>query len=235
MTAQTKVSAWEESHGRGDNHVFYPSDEVVRFVARHLRRRVGLDQIVDVLPGAAGMRVLDLGCGIGRSLVFGEEMGLRMYGVDLSQAAVQTARLWLARKNVEAPEQRVVAGDVRQLPWPAQHFDHALSDSVLDSMEFVIAQAGVAALAQVLKPGGYFYCNLISGDQSGLDPDFAGERIVLDAHERGTVQSYFNRNKILELVADAFTIESLKLVRHENLTRQVHQGRWHVVARRCGR
>src|SRR5687768_5802445 len=52
----SRVEAWDESYGRGENFVFVPGDEAVRFVSRYLRRRVGLDRVIDVHPGAAGAR-----------------------------------------------------------------------------------------------------------------------------------------------------------------------------------
>jgi ubiquinone/menaquinone biosynthesis C-methylase UbiE len=232
MGTEAKVEAWDESYTRRENHVFSPSEEVVRFVARYLRRRIGLYEIVDVLPGAAGMQVLDLGCGIGRHLIYGQQMGLSMHGVDLSSEAVSVARHWLQGIQVEDVEHRAVVGDVRALPWPDRHFDHALSDGVLDSMSFEIACAGTAELARVLKPAGLFYCSVISGNQTGLEPGFSGERIVHDQHERDTVQSYFDEGKIVRMLGENYAIESIELVRHDDLTRQRHHGRWHVVARR---
>jgi len=39
--------AWEESYRRGDNFVFYPHEEVIRFVSKYIRKRVGLNEFVD--------------------------------------------------------------------------------------------------------------------------------------------------------------------------------------------
>ena len=110
---ETLVEAWDESYARRENHVFYPSDEVVRFVARHLRRRRSIDEVVDVIPNAFHSRVLDVCCGIGRNLVFGSEMGLSMFGMDLSQHAIDHARVWLESKGVDQVEKRALQGDVR--------------------------------------------------------------------------------------------------------------------------
>lgn len=227
-----RKSAWEESYDRRENFVFFPCDEAVRFVSRYLRRRVGLDEVIDVLPGAAGSRVVDVGCGIGRNLVFGGEMGLDMHGIDLSERAVARARAWLTRKGVPDAETRVVAGSIDHLPWPDGHFAHALSDSVLDSMRFDNARAGVAEVARVTAPGGYFYCNLISGDETNRAPDFDGEEIVATTHERGTIQSYFNRAKITTLLEPHFEILSAALHQISDFDRGTRHGRWHVVARR---
>lgn len=233
MTDQrARQSAWEESYSRRENFVFQPCDEFVRFVARFLRRRVGLDDVVDVVPGAAGSRVVDVGCGIGRNLAFGTQMGLAMYGIDLSERAVEVARQWLGRLGVADPAERAVAGDIRALPWADGYFAHASSDSVLDSMPFDIARAGVAEIARITQPGGYFYCNLISGDETGRDPEFAGEEVVTSTHEQDTIQSYFNRAKIGTLLDPHFEI--LSCARHQisDPDRGTRYGRWHVVARR---
>ena len=229
----TNLRAWDSSYGRHENFVFSPCDEVVRFVSRYLRRRVGLDQIIDVLPGAEGTRIVDIGCGIGRNLNFGTKMGLAMYGNDLSSNAVEVAREWLGRTigRLEA-EKRIVASNIRQLPWSDAFFSHAMSDSVLDSMPFEIAQDGIREIARLVKPGGFFYCNLISGDETGRDPNFNGEELVKTSHENGTIQSYFNRTKIRRLLEPQFEIISCKLHQITDPVHGTRSGRWHIISRR---
>jgi ubiquinone/menaquinone biosynthesis C-methylase UbiE len=227
-----KTRAWDDSYARRENHVFYPGDEAVRFVSRYIRRRTGLCEFQDVLPDAQGSKVLDVGCGIGRTLVFGTHMGLRMHGTDLSANAVAVAREWLESVGEAEVEERVVAGDIRSLPWADGFFDHAISDSVLDSMPFQIAQAGMSEIARVVRQGGYFYCSLISGDESGKDPQFCGELVVTGVHEQNTIQSYFNKTKIRRLVEPLFEIVSCALHEVRDDSNKSHHGRWHVVARR---
>ena len=229
---ETKTQAWDDSYARRENHVFYPGDEVVRFVSRYIRRRKGLSEFEDVLPGAEGSRVLDVGCGIGRTLVFGTQMGLKMYGTDLSANAVAVARRWLESVGEADAGERVLSGDIRSLPWADGFFDHAVSDSVLDSMPFQIAQAGMSEVARVVRQGGYFYCSLISGDESGKDPGFCGELLVTGVHEQNTIQSYFNKTKIRRLIEPLFEILSCALHQVRDDSTKSHHGRWHVVARR---
>jgi ubiquinone/menaquinone biosynthesis C-methylase UbiE len=229
---EIKTQAWDDSYARHENHVFCPSDEVVRFVSRYIRRRVGISEYLDVLPGAQGSKLLDVGCGIGRTLIFVSQMGLNVYGTDLSSNAIAVARRWLSEIGERDVEQRVLASDIRQLPWGNAFFDHAISDSVLDSMPFQVAQAGLSEVARVVRQGGYFYCSVISGDESGKDPNFCGESVVTGKHEQNTVQSYFNKAKIRRLVEPLFEIVSCSLHQISNHTTGGHHGRWHVVARR---
>jgi len=225
-------SIWDESYLRLENHVFYPCEEIVRFVSRHLRRRVGLDKIIDVLPNAEGSRVIDIGCGIGRNILFGTEMGLEMYGIDHSAQAVSVAQEWLGRNVGSIAKERVVASDVRELAWEDAFFEHAISDSALDSMPFEVAQAGVSEIARVVKPGGYFYCNLISGDETGRDPEFCEEVVVQGQHEHNTIQSYFNHIKIVRLFEPLFEIISCQLHQITDPQKGTRIGRWHIVSRR---
>ena len=228
-----ELDRWEESYRRFENHLYWPSDEGVRFVARYLRRRRGLDEFIDVAPNAKGSRMLDLGCGVGRMLAFGTEMGFEMYGIDLSTVAIDAARKWIKRIAPDASaDGRIVAGDVRKLPWADAFFDHAMSESALDSMPFATAATGVAEVSRVLKPGGYFYCSLISSDQTGYAPDFSGEIIVETQHEQGTIQTFFNRSKIDALFGGQFDIVQCLLHRIEDRLRGTHHSRWFVVGRK---
>lgn len=232
MTISTSLTeAWDASYGRRENHLFWPSDEVIKFISRYLRRRVGYDSMVDVFPGAAGSRVLDVGCGVGRYLIFGTDLGFEMYGNDLSAIAVESARKWLVEKAGPGAAERIVASDIRTLPWANAYFDHAISDSVLDSMPFEVAQSGLAELARMMKSGGYFYCSLISGDETGRDPLFSDELVVTSRHEGNTIQSYFDYTKVKRLLEPFFEIKDCYLVQIRNHTGQ-HHGRWHVVSRR---
>lgn len=226
--SDSKKSAWEESYSRGENHVFWPCDDMVRFVSRYLRRRVGLDEVVDVLPGARRAKVIDVGCGVGRNLIFGLTMGLDMYGIELSATAADKAREWIRRSARPAKAKQVETGDIRRMPWPDAFFDHALSDSALDSMHFTVARDGVREVIRVLKPGGLFYCNLIAGDS----PKFDGESIIRTLHERNTIQSYFNRSKIDDLFSDGFDLLQCHLTREEDHIGGAISGRWHLVLKK---
>lgn len=221
-----RASEWDASYDRGENNVYSPCEEVVRFFARYIRRRRGLSQFVDVCPGARGSRLLDLGCGIGRNLIYSAEMGLVPYGLDLSPKATQIAREWMAQRFGEEYRERIITGDVRSLPWSNGFFAHAIADSVLDSMPMEMARVAVKEVARTMARGGYFYCSLISRSR------FAGEEVVTEEHERNTVQSYFDMYKIRTLFHGSFELERCEHHIIEDVLRGEDSGRYHVVLRR---
>jgi SAM-dependent methyltransferase len=223
---------WNASYQRRENFVFSPNEQVVRFVSKYVRKRVGLNEFKDVLQLGRPVRFLDLGCGIGRHLIFAYEMGLEGYGVDLSPVAVEQARLWVKTRGFGDFEKRIRAASATQLPFDERFFDVAVSHGVLDSMPFAVARAAVQECARVLTPGGIFCCDLISGDDSSHGREFDGEEIVSTEHERDTVQSYFNFGKIQRLVEGVFEIVEAILVRQQNLLVAGSHARTCIVLRK---
>lgn len=227
-----KRAEWDKSYENRDNFVFYPAEEVIRFVSKFIRKRVGLKEFRDIAPSSAEGRVLDLGCGIGRHVIYCHDMGLQAYGVDLSDTAVCVAREWGGGRGLPEPERRIRQGDIRHLPWNDGFFRYAVSHGVLDSMPFEIARAGCVELARVMTVGGLFYCDLISGDDSQHAREFSGEEVVATAHEQGTIQLYFNLGKIQSMIDGVFEIDECNLIRRENVLRGGFVSRYHLVLRR---
>jgi SAM-dependent methyltransferase len=188
-TVSTNQSEWDKSYENRDNFVFYPHEEVIRFVSKFIRKRVGLHEFMSVDPYAEERRVLDLGCGIGRHVMYCHAMGLNAYGIDLSDVATGVAREWGKQEQLPEPEKRIQQGDIRALPWNDGFFEYAVSHGVLDSMPFEIARADCVELARVIPVGGLFYCDLISGDDSSHAREFSGEQVVKTMHEQGTVSN----------------------------------------------
>jgi SAM-dependent methyltransferase len=176
--------------------------------------------------------MLDLGCGIGRHVIYCHELGLDVYGVDLSDAAVRVAREWAAKKDMVRPEDRICQGDIRSLPWADGFFRYSVSHGVLDSMPFEIARSACLELSRVMSVGGLFYCDVISGDDAWHAREFSGEEIVATKHEHGTVQLYFNLAKIHSMIDSVFEIEECTLIRRENVLRRDYTSRYHLILRR---
>ena len=231
MADDTRKTAWDDSYAAGDNFVFFPHEEVIRFAARHLRKRTGLDSYADRHSLGRPPRVLDLGCGLGRHVKFCHEAGMEAYGIDLSSQAVAMAHEWAARYGLPQPEKRIRQGDARHLPWPDGFFDACVSHGTLDSMPFELARSVIAELRRVLGPAAVVYLDLVSGDDSQHAREFAGDEVVATAHERDTIQSYYNHRRIQFLIEGNFSCAECLLIRHEDVQRGAFHSRYHVVLR----
>lgn len=235
---ENQKKKWEEAYLNRDNFVFYPHEEVIRFVSKYIRKKIGLFEYKEVCASEHSselnncVKILDLGCGIGRHVIYCHEMGLEAHGIDLSETAISVARKWATERGISEPEKRIYQGDITHLPYPDELFNFALCHGVLDSMSFPVAQLACSELARVLKRGGLFYCDLVSGDDSNHAREYCGEEIVSTQHERGTIQSYFNFAKINEMTTGLFEVIEALLVRRENIVVGGYYGRYHIVLRR---
>ena len=223
---------WNNSYSNKDNFVFYPHEEVIRFVSKYIRKRVGLSEFKDVHSCSYSPKILDLGCGIGRHVIYAYDMRLEGYGIDLSELAVKMAQQWLQKRKVLDFAEKIKVGDVCTLPWGDNYFDYVVSHGVLDSMYFENARQAVKEVHRVMVEDGFFYCDLVSGDDSLHSREFDGEEIVATQHERGTVQSYYNYSKINSLFEGLFEKEEVVLIKRENILIGDYISRYHLVLRK---
>lgn len=97
-----------------------------------------------------GARVLDVGAGQGAAVLELLERGANAYGVEPGPEFARVARMRLAEAGHD-PE-RIVEAAGEQLPFPDNHFNHAISLQVLEHVPN--SWAVLAELYRVLEPGG---------------------------------------------------------------------------------
>jgi len=191
-----RSSEWNESYKRGENYIFYPKEEVVKFLNRFVRKKVNLREYKDLIKLPKNPRGLDLGCGIGVQSVLLSEFGFNTVGVDISDMAIKKAEEIKSFKNISNLEFKVL--NKISLDFPKNYFDIAISDSVLDSMEFSFAREYMIQLDKVVSK--IVYLNIISNESN--ETKLAEDVIVKTSHELNTIQSYYDYNRILELISD---------------------------------
>lgn len=207
-----RSNEWNESYKRGENYIFYPKEEVVKFLNRFVRKKINLNEYKDLMDLSKNPRGLDLGCGIGVQSVLLSEFGFNTIGVDISEIAIKKAEEIKSLKNINNIEFKVL--NKTYLDFPVNHFDIAISDSVLDSMEFSFAQEYIKQLDKVVSK--VVYLNLISNESN--ETKLAEDVIVKTNHELNTIQSYYDYKRILELISDTdFKIVYLNKSYKQNL------------------
>lgn len=112
---------------------------------------------------AAGMRIIDAGCGGGRNLVYLLTRGYDVAGCDRDHGAVEAVRAMVSRLAPQLP-----GGNFRVESIEAMSFPDACADVVLASAVLHFASgeeqfhAMLASLWRVLKPGGMLFARLAS-------------------------------------------------------------------------
>ena len=110
---------------------------------------------------AAGMKVLDAGCGYGRNLVYLLRVGAEVFALDADAAGIAHVKALAAELAPRLPAENFRVGAIEKMPWADGFADVVICNSVLhfasDEEQFL---AMVTELWRVLRPGGMLFCRL---------------------------------------------------------------------------
>lgn len=105
------------------------------------------------------MRVLDLGCGVGRHCAALDRLGFTVTGLDRSEAACTRAREVCAAAGADVT---VVHSGFDALPFPADHFDAVLAYNVVYHGHESDLRTVLSEILRVLTPGGRYAGTMLS-------------------------------------------------------------------------
>jgi len=112
-----------------------------------LGSKIRNDMLRAFLAPAAGDRVVDLGCGSGRALLWNHDWHARTVGVDIAPFFATEARAGVD----------LLLGDLRRLPFADGTFDRAYSLDVLEHLSPEALRGMLAEAARVIAPGGRLF------------------------------------------------------------------------------
>jgi SAM-dependent methyltransferase len=127
-----------------------------------------LETVRRILGECAGKRILDAGCARGRFLKQLTTLQARLYGVDLTETFVASAR-----RNV--PEATFARGSLSALPFASATFDAVYCIEVLEHLPDT--KLALSEMIRVLKPGGTLL--VIDKSLQGLDPGTGLPNIIV--------------------------------------------------------
>jgi len=117
---------------------------------------------------AAGMRVLDAGCGYGRNLVHLLREGCEVFALDANAEGVEHVRQLAGILAPALPAENFRVGAIEAMPFADGFADVVICNSVLhfarDEKHFL---AMVEELWRCLRPGGMLFCRL--GSRIGME------------------------------------------------------------------
>lgn len=216
-----RINHWEASYKRGENNILYPQTEVIKFLNRHVVKKTSIAN----KEQKNKKKCLDFACGVGIHSVTCEEFGLKSYGIDISEHAINQAKINAKHKGMNDLAERfqVISSQEQKINFDDNFFDITIAESCLDSMEFKFAKKYFKELKRVSKDIIYF--SVISSiDNSNI----CGDHIVSSDHEKETIQSYFDKDTIMEMTESKISdFLFLKHIIDENLKDKSLNGRYY--------
>jgi ubiquinone/menaquinone biosynthesis C-methylase UbiE len=146
-------------------------------------------------------KVLDLGCGSGRHLVYLAKRGFDVYGIDIAEHGIKIARRWLKEEGLKA---NLKVGDIyRKLPYKNNFFDAIISIRTLHHERIEKIKKLIKEMERILKPNGLIFITVTKRESKKKIPKedlwkikFIAQRTIipLTGEENGLIHYYFNRN-----------------------------------------
>lgn len=117
-----------------------------------------LPKFVSILKKNNAKRILDLGSGSGRHIVYLAKSGFDAFGIDIAEEGIAITRSWLKKENLRA---NLKIGNIyKKLPYPDNFFDAVISTGVICHNNIQGIRRMIKEIERVLKPEGFIFINV---------------------------------------------------------------------------
>jgi tellurite methyltransferase len=187
---------------------------------RHLYGNIDIYLFDQLLKGRYDdcRKIMDVGCGGGRNLVYFLNNGFEVYGIDPNTAAINTAKALSETLAPDNPLMNFRVSSAEDMPFGEEYFDLVICSAVLHFAQNEIHfREMLMAMWKVIKPGGYFFARLASdiGIESYIDHVGNGRYLLPDGTERFLVNEQILLDYTEEL--NGYLYEPIKTTNVQNL------------------
>ena len=171
-----------------------------------------MEKISELFKEKEIKRVLDLGCGTGRHLIFLSKKGFEVYGMDASPKALEMANKWLIEENEKA--ELHLDRIEHKFPYEDKFFDAIISIQVIhhNLMKDIIFT--VREIERILKKGSIIFITFpVLGTGSRLEKwelkeIEKGTYIPQKGQEKGLPHHFFTIEEIYQVFSSFNLLEN---------------------------
>ena len=114
-----------------------------------------IPKIVKIFKKGGVKRVLDLGCGTGRHVVYLAKHSFDVYGIDIAPEGIKITKKWLRKEGLKASLK--VSDVYKELPYKDNFFDAIISTQALHHAKIGKIRKLIKEIERILKPGGLIF------------------------------------------------------------------------------
>jgi len=143
-----KRNAWNETFKKKGKVLITPQEDMLSIVKLFKKHNI--------------KKVLDLGCGSGRHLIFLTKHGFDVYGIDMAKSGIKIAKDWLKEEGLKA---NLRIGDIyKKLPYKNNFFDAIVSIQVLHHEKIGKIRKLIKEMERILKTNGFIFITVLNFD-----------------------------------------------------------------------
>lgn len=167
--------------------------------------------IVKIFKKHGVKRILDLGCGSGRHVVYFAKKNFDVCGIDIAEEGIKIAKEWLKKEKLRA---NLKIGSIyKKLPYKDSFFDAVISTNTIHHARIETIRRAIGEMERVLKPKGLIFITVRKRKFKKFWPKFTkiekyGEQrtsykvigsrtyLPIEGGEKGLVHYLFNKESI---------------------------------------
>ena len=171
-----------------------------------------MEKISELFKEKGVKRVLDLGCGTGRHLIFLSKKGFEVYGMDASPKALEMASKWLIEENEKA--ELHLNRIEHKFPYEDKFFDAIISIQVIHHNLIKDIISTVKEIERILKKGSIIFITFpVLGTGSKLETwelkeIEKGTYIPQKGQEKGLLHHFFTVDEIYQVFSSFNLLEN---------------------------
>ncbi len=192
----SRLQAWDEIFQREGKVFEQPHPDV--------------PQVAQLLKERGSQRVLDLGCGSGRHVVYLARSGFAVYGLDNSPQGLALTQKWLDEEGLSADLQ---LGDMAaRWPYEDSFFDAVISVQVIHHALAATIKKIIQEIERVLKKGGFIFISVPKLRNQGREFEQIelNTFVPLDGPEKGLPHHIFTPEELREFFGN-FNVSDIHL------------------------
>jgi len=179
-----------------------------------------MEEVVKIFHEHKVKKILDIGCGTGRHLVYLAHNGFEVYGLDSSETAIESAKNWLKEEGLSGNLK--IANQYDKFPYEKDFFDAVISTQALHHGKTAEVKQVIAEIERVLKPKGYIFITVarkftaeeiktLSHDMPKSEEIEENVFVPLEGKEKGLPHFLFTEKTVREFFSN-FNLQKLHII-----------------------
>ena len=188
-------------------------------------------QMADLLESEGRLRILDIGCGLGRHTVYLAARGFEVTATDNAPAALDACRKNLDELNLDA---ELLQLDMTAMAFPPGRFHGVVASNVIHHTDLSTLKRIIRSITEMLAPGGLFAWvtptprHFAFGRGREIEP---GTWIGSEAADGDLPHHYSTESEVRNLL---HAYEILSMEERDYRDEQGTRFHWRVLARKRG-